>query len=266
VQLAREEIAPESPYLRGGLEHIAEAAERSGAQSAAMDEALRSRFAPMPSDQLASRLRELSSEAGAESQDQQAHRRHAERIQENEERLEWIAARREAIPEPPRWERRADRAERERFERDLNARERIAREEAERLRAEARELPDVCYEDRAEAAVIESVLADRDRLAAAAARISPPDYIKRELGERPRDPGKAREWDRAVRGIEGYRQRNGVVDRDSALGTKPKEPAKAHEHDRAQRQLERSQRQLGLRQQLARARQHSHDIGRSLGR
>ncbi|MGE5527040.1 MAG: MobF family relaxase, partial [Methanosarcina sp.] len=83
VQLAREEIAPESPYLRGGLEHIAEAAERSGAQTAAMDEALRSRFAPMPSDQLASRLRELSSEAGAESQDQQAHRRHAERVREN---------------------------------------------------------------------------------------------------------------------------------------------------------------------------------------
>jgi conjugative relaxase-like TrwC/TraI family protein len=36
VQLAREEIAPDSPYLRGGLEHIAEASERSGAQTAAM--------------------------------------------------------------------------------------------------------------------------------------------------------------------------------------------------------------------------------------
>ncbi|MGE5527202.1 MAG: MobF family relaxase [Methanosarcina sp.] len=266
VQLAREEIAPESPYLRGGLEHIAEAAERSGAQTAAMDEALRSRFAPMPSDQLASRLRELSSEIGAEQQDQQAHIRHAERVAEYEQRLELLAGQREKVPEPKRWERWADRAERERAERDRAARERWAREEAERLLVEARELPDVRHEARAEAAVIESVLADRERLAAAAARVSPPDYIKRELGERPSDPTKAREWDKAVRGIEGYRERNGVVDRNNALGTRPKEPAKAHEHDRAQRQLERSQRQLRLRQQLARARQHSHDLGRSLGR
>jgi hypothetical protein len=40
VQLAREEIAPDSPYLRHGLEHIAEAAERVGAQSAARGPAL----------------------------------------------------------------------------------------------------------------------------------------------------------------------------------------------------------------------------------
>jgi conjugative relaxase-like TrwC/TraI family protein len=265
VQAAREEIAPPSPYLRGGLEHIAEAAERSGAQTSAMDEALRSRFSQMPSDQLASRLRELSSEIGAEQQDQQAHAWHAERVAEYERRLELLAGQGRKVPEPKRWERRAERAERERIERDRAERERWAREQAERLRAEARELPDVRHEARAEAAVIESVLADRERLAATAARLSPPDYIKSELGERPSNPGKARKWDKAVRGIEGYRQRNGVVDRDSALGTKPKEPAKAHEHERAQRQLERSQRQLRLRQQLARARQHSHDLGRSLG-
>jgi hypothetical protein len=218
----------------------------------------------MPSDQLASRLRELSSEIGAESQDQQAHFRHAERVAEYERRFELLAGQGKKIPEPRRWERRADRAERERAERDLAARERWAREEAERLRAEARELPDVRHEARAEAAVIESVLADRERLAAAAARISPPDYIKSELGERPSDPSKAREWDQAVRGIEGYRTRNGVRDRDSALGRKPKQPAKAHEHDRAQRQLERSQRQLHLHQQ--RARQHHQDLHLGIGR
>lgn len=258
VQLAREELAPPSPYLRGGLEHIAEAAERIGAQTAAMDEALRSRFARMPSDQLASRLRELAAEAGAESHNQQAHHRHAEQVQEHEQRLEWIEARREAIPEPAR------RAQRGSAERDLDLRERLAREEAERLQAEARELPDVRHEARAESAVIESVIGDRERLAAAAARISPPDYIKRELGERPSDPRKAAEWDRAVRGIEGYRLRNGVVDRDSALGAKPKEPSKAHEHDQAQQRIERSQRQLHLHHHHAHAR-HSrieHGIGR----
>ncbi|HEU4705617.1 MAG TPA: hypothetical protein VFS64_00325, partial [Solirubrobacterales bacterium] len=266
VQLAREEIAPPSPYLRGGLEHIAEAAERSGAQTAAMDEALRSRFAPIPSDQLASQLRELDLETWREYRGEEANRAHAERVAEYKQRIELLAGQREKIPAPERRERRADRAERERRERDLDRRERWAREEAERLRAAAGELPEVRHEARAEAAVIESVLADRERLAAAAARVSPPDYIKRELGERPRDPSKAAEWDEAVRGVEGYRQRNGIVDRDNALGTRPKEPARAHEHDRAQRQLERSQRQLRLHQQRAQVRQHSHDVGRSLGR
>ncbi len=264
VQMAREEIAPPSPYLREGLEHIAEAAERSGAQSAAMDEALRSRFARMPSEQLAARLRELAAEAGAESQDQQVHRRHAERVRENEQRLEWIEARRETIPEPARRERRGDRQERESTERDLDFRERMAREEGERLQVEAAELPDVRHEARAESAVIESVIGDRERLAAAAARISPPDYIKQELGKRPRDPTKAREWDQAVRGIEGYRLRNRVVDRDSALGAKPKDPAEAREHDRAQRQVEQSRRQLHLHHQHGQAR--SHDIGHGIGR
>jgi hypothetical protein len=67
------------------------------------------------------------------------------------------------------------------------------REARDRLEAERRELPAVPHEARAKEAVIESVLADRERLAATAARTSPPDYIKHELGERPGDPTKARE-------------------------------------------------------------------------
>jgi ATP-dependent exoDNAse (exonuclease V) alpha subunit len=82
VQLDREEIAPPSSYLRSGLDHIAEAAKRIGAQSAAMDEVLRSRFSQMPSDQLIRQLHELSAEIGAESQNQQAHIRHAEWVSE----------------------------------------------------------------------------------------------------------------------------------------------------------------------------------------
>jgi hypothetical protein len=93
-----------------------------------------------------------------------------------------------------------------------------------------------------------------------AARTSPPDYIKHELGERPSDPTKAREWDKAVRGVVGYRLRNGVVDRDSALGGRPREHAKALEHDRAQRRLQQSQRQLNLK------RARELHIGRSMGR
>ena len=77
-------------------------------------------------------------------------------------------------------------------------------------------------------------LAELERAAATAARLSPPDHIKRELGERPSDPTKAAVWDRAVRGIEGYRVRNGVVDRDSALGPKPKDRAAQAEQRRGQ--------------------------------
>jgi hypothetical protein len=254
VQAAREEIAPASPYLRSGLDHIAEAAERSGAQTAAMDEALRSRFAQMPSDQLASRLRELRAEVGAEHQDQEARRRHAERVRENELRIERIEEAREGLPEPGRL---SDRAERERTERDLDLREGMAREEAERLAAEARELPDVRHEARAEEAVIESVLADRERLAATAARISPPDYITTELGERPADPSKAAAWDKAVRGVESYRLRNGIVDRDSALGPRPADRGAHREHERARASIEQAQRQL----QLQRSAERSIDQG-----
>jgi hypothetical protein len=66
------------------------------------------------------------------------------------------------------------------------------REARNRLEADRRELPEVPHEARAKVAVIQSVLADRERLAAAAARISPPTCIKSELGDRPGDPAKAR--------------------------------------------------------------------------
>lgn len=72
--------------------------------------------------------------------------------------------------------------------------------------------PEIGHEVRTEAAVADHILNERVRAAATAARITPPDYITAELGQRPSDPTKAREWDRAVGGIEGYRTRNGVGD------------------------------------------------------
>lgn len=185
-------------------------------------------------------LHKLSAEIGAEQANQQAHIRHAERVAEYEQLAQLLARRGERATEPQRWERRAERAERERAERDLAEREGRMREARDRLEAERRGLPDVRHEARAKEAVIESLLADRERLAATAARTSPPSYIKHELGERPSDPAKAREWDKAVRGIEGYRLRNGIRDRDTALGGRPKEHRKALEHDRAQRRLQQT--------------------------
>jgi conjugative relaxase-like TrwC/TraI family protein len=235
VQLAREEIAPGSPYLRGGLEHIAEAAERVGAQSAAMDEALRSRFAQMPSEQLSSLLHELASEAGAEQRNEAHRARLEDALDRDGELLEQTRDKlvNEGAP-----------AERSWLEQILTAtRERIAGDREE-LQAKA----PLAHEARAESTVIESVLADRERLAAAAARVSPPDYLKRDLGERPIDPTKAAEWDRAVRAIEGYRLRNGVVDRDNALGAESRDDTRAHEREQAKEQVEQAQRQLQLRQ------------------
>jgi conjugative relaxase-like TrwC/TraI family protein len=259
VQFDREEFAPRSAGQRAGLDHIAEAAERVGAQRSAHDEALRSRYTEMTSPELVARLGELRSEARVEHENQEAHRRYAERSAENRERLERVAADREQLPEPRRFERGAERQECQAAERDLGFREHQVEIGAERLAAEAAELAEVRHEARAQEAVIKSVLAERERLAAAAARISPPEYITKELGERPSDPKKAREWDSGVREIEGYRERNGVVDRDSALGSKPQERVQANDYKQAQRQIEQRQRQLQLQRQ--RVREQSFDLG-----
>ena len=72
IQVQREEIAPRSPYLRKGLEHIAEAAERDRAQLAAHDIALRAELERLPTSILAQRRGELlpraQREASAERQ------------------------------------------------------------------------------------------------------------------------------------------------------------------------------------------------------
>jgi hypothetical protein len=248
IQFDRDEFAPRSPHLRQGLDHIAEAAERDGSQVSAHDEALRQEFGGLPSDELARRLHELRAEAGAEAQNQGAYRRLDERLREETERLESINTQQRVVPEPRRWERRQERAERELREDRLFRREEGTRQRIEQLRAERDELPEVNHEARAKAAVAEHVLAERERAAATAARLSPPSYIKSELGERPSDPTKAVTWDKAVRGIEGYRIRNGVVDRDSALGPKPKDRSAQLEQRHARERLQRAQRELKLKQ------------------
>jgi conjugative relaxase-like TrwC/TraI family protein len=182
VQLAREEIAPASPHLREGLDHIGEAAERDRAQVAAHDEAVRSELGGLSSDQL--------------------HRR------------------REQLREPS-------------------------------------ERPALAADERAELAMIDSLLADQQRLAIVAARISPPAYVKRELGERPTDPRERAVWDQAVSEIERYRHRHGVADRTSAFGPEPKGGAARARHRQASESIQRAQRSLGL----ERTRTQSLDLG-----
>ena len=238
IQFDREEYAPRSSQLRDGLDHIAEAAERDGAQVAAHDAALRSEFDRLPSEELGRRLRELRAEAGAERHNEDRHLQAEEEIVRQAEWIESLGP--TAHP----------------------SNEEHARRLMAAARAEREQLPEVGHDARAKAAVAEGVLAERERAATTAARLSPPDYIKRELGERPSDPAKAREWDKAVRGIEGYRTRNGVVDRDRALGPKTKDRSRQQEQAQVRRQIERSQRQLGRRQQRAAERSGRMGIGR----
>jgi conjugative relaxase-like TrwC/TraI family protein len=239
IQFDRDEFAPRSPHLREGLDHIAEAAERNGAQVSAHDEALRQEFAELPADELARRLRELRAEAGAEQQNEARYLGAEEAISHDSERLNEIRS------QPGRFH---------------PANEQSALERIEAARAEREQLPELGHQARAKMAVAEHLLAERERAAATASRLSPPDYITSELGGRPSDPAKAAAWDRGVREIEGYRVRSGVMDRDSALGPKPKKRAAQSEQRLAGERLRRSQRELGLQRQ--RSAERSLDIGR----
>lgn len=95
-----------------------------------------------------------------------------------------------------------------------------------------------------------------------AMRASPPDYIVKELGGEPTDPVKAKAWDNGVKGIEGYRQENGIIDKQSALGLQPKTGAERARREAAERRLRESQRRLGLERQLAQARERARSMER----
>ena len=70
---------------------------------------------------------------------------------------------------------------------------------ADEQRAEAKGLPAVERTARTELVAIESLLAERRQLAITTARISPPPYIRTDLGERPSDPRRSKAWDRGAR-------------------------------------------------------------------
>jgi conjugative relaxase-like TrwC/TraI family protein len=240
VRIEREEFAPKDPYLRHGLDHIAEAAERDGAQVAAHDAALRSELADLSTPELVSRLYELRSEAGAERHNEARHQRAESDLQRYGEQLEHYRTASHSVH--PSNEQRA-------------------LEQVAAVQAERAQLAEVSHEARAKAAVAEHLLSERARLAATAARVSPPDYITRELGERPADPKKAAAWDRGVSQIESYRTENGVVDRDNALGAAPQDRSAQREQRQARQAIERTQRQLQLQRQQQRAVELSAEMG-----
>jgi conjugative relaxase-like TrwC/TraI family protein len=257
IQTHREEIAPESPHLREGIPHIGEAAERDRAQLAAHDEALRSKFSGLPTEELVARRAELW--AAADRETVLAERRSSlqKRIERAREHVEGFEAEREAAQALPRRQRRDELAR-------IDAWEARSRRETARLEAEMQEMPVAGQAARRELAVADQVLAQRRELAIIAARISPPAYVKNELGERPSDPAMRKAWDRGVLQIERYRQEHGIKDPNRPLGQEAKRGAERARQQATWRRIREAQRALGLGQHAARARQLGK--GLSIGR
>jgi conjugative relaxase-like TrwC/TraI family protein len=254
IQIHREEIAPTSPYLREGIPHIAEAAERDRAQRAAHDEALASRFAGLSTEELVARRDDLRAAAGREESLESRRQRLQERIEQARERLAGFEVEREAAGSLPRPERREALAQ-------IDAFQAHSRGATERLEAELQELPVAGDAARRELAMANQVLAQRQELAITAARISPPAYVRHELGERPSDPAKQKVWDRGVAHIERHRQQHGINDPDRAFGQEAARAAERARQQAALRRLQEMQRVLGLGQYTTRARQLHRGLG-----
>jgi conjugative relaxase-like TrwC/TraI family protein len=254
VQVHREEIAPESPYLREGIPHIAEAAERDRAQIAAHDEALRSQFSGLSTEELVGRRNDLYSSADREAVLAEKRDVLAKRIEGGRERLADFQAQREAAETLPRRERQEAQSR-------VDSLEAHSRNQLTRLEDQLAEMPIPGDAARRELAVADRVLAERRQLAITAAGIAPPPYITNAVGERPSNPAKLEVWECGVAHIERYRQEQGINDPRRALGREATRAAERARQREALRRLHEMQRALGLGQHGARARQ----LGRGLG-
>ena len=253
IQGERAEYAPKPPE-RDAIGHIGDAAVRDRAQTAAHEEALRSELRQLPSDELVARRVALSEAASKEARTEGFRR-------EEQQKVEWVETRyanaiknREAVEDLGWRERRRElphALERERKELEhLQTREQM-RDQWGQPSNEARR----------ERTVVRQVLAERGEPAVIASRLSPPPYIVNELGERPRDPEKARAWDQGVRNIETFRHVNGVTDKDRGLGSYDR-----HQDGRtlAEVRLRETQRRLERTQQLSRSMERSQEMSHGL--
>lgn len=255
IQSGREEFAPTRRQAREDLSHIAAAAQRDGSQSTAHDEALHAEASALPSEVLVERRAEL--ERPAEQAARAAnHRQEAvERIEQFREQTAAAEARLAAVEAGGRKARKEQLPEAMR-EHDW-ARERLAEWEwALDKRPPANERDAIL----AELSTVERVLAERVQPQLIAHQLAPPDYIRRELGERPADPGMRKSWERGVSQIETFRHEHGVTDKSHAFGD-PKTPHERAAREQAQRRLRETQRQLGMRQARERQVERGMEIG-----
>jgi conjugative relaxase-like TrwC/TraI family protein len=256
IQAERSEYAPAGPE-RDAIAHVAEAAERDRAQTAAHDEALRAKLAKLPADALAARRGELGIPARREAHDQESYERQRQAVANLRGQAEQATADLEAAEALGRRERREKLPYAQ--TRETMFREKLGKEAT---RLEQMEPPGT--EARREREIADQLLATRSAQALAAAQIEPPAYIVKELGQRPADPAKAKTWDRGVQGVEGYRLEHGVKDTRNAFGREPQDAVARAVREAAQRRLVETQRRLGLEHQLQ-TRQKTRSIERGLG-
>jgi hypothetical protein len=111
--------------------------------------------------------------------------------------------------------------------------------------APLRQLPTAELIPRSDEPLVEAELAERRRLAIAAARVSPPTYIREALGARPEQPSERARWERGLAEIERYRQAHGITDAREALGREPGAGFEQAAYERARNHLAEVQRELG---------------------
>ncbi|HXV05909.1 MAG TPA: MobF family relaxase [Solirubrobacterales bacterium] len=255
IDAEREEYAPRSPNLREGLGHIAEAAQRDRAQIAAHEAARHDELSQLDNAELLTRRSDLEPAVREEDRLAEDHRYFAGQIERVRGGFESSVAERERIEGMRRRERRELLPQAQRQEESW----RISLARAEQDKRELDPPRDVATR---EAGAIEAVLAGRRQLALTAARISPPAYVTKELGERPTEPELRWDWDRGVEKIERYRQEHDVRDKEHAFGkSEPKDRIQRIGREVAQEELRRTQRQLGL----DRGTERSHDVGQERG-
>jgi conjugative relaxase-like TrwC/TraI family protein len=261
VGFDRIEFAPAPPRAED-LEHIARAAERDGSQAAAHDAALRERLAQLSTEELYARRRELASEAGAEGRNERIVEELGRRLDSAEELRERFAGQPERLgEEPPVWARSDRAAYREEMAKIAERQDRAERQLAE-VQAEVSAAARVEFAARAELAVTGHLIEERIGARLAAVRLDTPEYLTRELGERPTDPTDRWAWDRSVAQIERYRQEHGIRDGDTAFGAEPRDPIARAAHRQAMETLRRTQRQLRLEQaQQARVLEQTRSMG-----
>jgi conjugative relaxase-like TrwC/TraI family protein len=236
IQVERNEFAPAAPE-REPIAHIAEAAARDRAQTAAHDEALRAELAKLPTEELAARHKALVVPARNEGAQEERYVSESRRLTEAREQLQRAVAKCEAVEGLGRRERR------EQFPDALN-REEAWRQVVDRRTAALEQIEPPGTEARRERELAEQLLDQRATKALAAARIEPPSYVVEALGERPAEPSKARVWDQGVRKVERYRLEHGVTDKESPFGPKPPGPGDRLAHREAVRSLADHQRRL----------------------
>jgi conjugative relaxase-like TrwC/TraI family protein len=255
LELQEQELGPANRRaIEDELSALRFAAERSAEDGPALEVALRKRVAQADGRELVARRAELQRKAqpelrgvdpqtllpDLEGQIERWRRALAQRSAEVQAfEAKWHANEQELARAQQEYARTAE------YVRSLEQRR-------EQLRAEidASKVPRLEPEERLEAALIRERLNDLARREVAAERLSPTQFVRETLGERPTDARRLSAWNDGVREIYVYRQRHGVTDPKRALGAEPREPEARADFARAQQALRDAQRRLELGREL----------------